>query len=71
MGLDMIKPFTIINTRAEPDGTLGVFYRAQCREQVSPTIMRTKTVEGYMNMPKGEDVDAFVFAQLKKGGWIQ
>ena len=67
----MIKPFTILSSRTEPDGTLGVFYRVQYREQVSPTVMRTKTLESYMNVPKDADIDAFVFAQLQEGGWIQ
>lgn len=71
MGLDMIKPFTILTTRVEPDGTLGVFYRVQYREQVSPTVMRTKTLESYVTCPKGSDIDAFVYEHLKEAGWFE
>ena len=67
----MIKPFTILSTRTEGDGTLGVFYRVQYREKVSPTVTRTKTLESYMSIPPGSDVDAYVFQQLNQAGWIQ
>lgn len=71
MVLDMIKPFTIQSTRVEPDGTLGVLYKVQLREQVSPTIVRTKTLEAYVNLPKGEDVEVALFNYLNDAGWIQ
>ena len=67
----MIKPFTILSSRVEADGTLGVFYRVQHREQVSPTVMRTKTLESYMTMPKDADIDAFVYEHLKEAGWFE
>lgn len=67
----MIKPFTILSTRVEADGTLGVQYKVQMRQQISPTEMHTKTLESYMSCPKDADVDAYVFEQLSKAGWIQ
>jgi hypothetical protein len=67
----MIKPFTILGTRVEADGTLGVLYSVQKREVVSPTVMRTKTLESYLSMPAGEDVDAFVYQHLKEAGWVE
>lgn len=71
MVLDMIKPFTILSTRVEADGTLGVFYRVQYREYVSASLIRTKTLESYLTMPQGEDVGAFVYEHLKEAGWFE
>lgn len=67
----MIKPFTILSTREENDGSLGVFYSVSYRELAGPHVMRTKTMRGYLTMPAGGDVDAFVFDYLKKAGWVE
>lgn len=67
----MIKPFKILDTREERDGSLGVFYSVSHRELASPNVMRTKTMNGYLTMPPGEDIDAFVFEYLKKSGWVE
>lgn len=66
-----VKPFTILSTREENDGSLGVFYSVSYRELASPQVMRTKTMRGYLTMPAGGDVDAFVFDYLKKAGWVE
>lgn len=65
----MIKPFDIITTRAEPGGT-GVIYSVSRRE-INGNRETVKTVESYVLVPDGEDIDAFVFAHLKAAGWTQ
>lgn len=65
----MIKPFDIINTRAEPDG-LGVVYRVAKRVQ-EPGVSKTVVMEGYLLIPHGETVDAGVYSRLKYMGFVE
>ena len=65
----MIKPFEIKMTRQEPGGT-GVIYSVSRRE-ISDAVETVKTIESYVLVPSGQDVDSFVFDHLKASGWIQ
>ena len=65
----MIKPFDIKMTRAEPGGT-GVIYSVSRRE-INGNRETVKTVESYVLVPDGEDIDTFVFLHLKASGWVQ
>jgi hypothetical protein len=67
----MIKPFEILTVRNEPDGTVGVLYKVTYREQISSTVVLSKTLEGYFNMPVGSDVDKETYTYLLEAGWIQ
>lgn len=64
----MIKPFQIKLTREEPGGT-GVIYSVSKRE-VNGNKETVKTIESYVLVPEGLDVDAYVFNFLKQSGWV-
>ena len=65
----MIRPFDIKLTRDEPGGT-GVIYSVGRRE-INGNRETVKTVESYVLVPAGQDINAFVFAHLKASGWIE
>ena len=70
MLLDMIKPFKILQTRTEQDGSTGVIFevfKSQVSEDrtASGRLMRT-----YISVPEGEDVDQYLFNFLDQGGWL-
>lgn len=65
----MIKPFEIKLTRKEEGGT-GVIYNVSKREIVG-NVETVKSVESYVFVPDGEDIDAYLFDFLKQSGWIQ
>lgn len=79
----MIKPFTITNVVTEADGRLGVSFSVRIRTllDIKPADGVTKfweggreftqKNEGYIAVPAGEDVDAYVFQALKEAGWVQ
>jgi hypothetical protein len=70
MPLAMIKPFKILETRTEQDGSTGVVFEV-FKSQVSENgtsggrLMRT-----YISVPEGEDIDQYVFNFLDRGGWV-
>lgn len=70
MVLDMIKPFQIVTTRLEDDGEIGVVYLVQKCTVVRTGRTEVTRMEGYMSVPKGEDIDQFVFDELSKAGWF-
>lgn len=65
----MIKPFDIVSTRQEPDGT-GVLYRV-AKRTVESGVDKTMIMEGYLLLPPGENVDAGVYARLKYMGFVE
>jgi hypothetical protein len=67
--MTMIKPFEIMSTRPEPEGT-GVFFRVSKRF-VFDRMETVKTLEGYLLVPRGKDIDQETFDHLKIAGWIQ
>ena len=70
MGLDMIKPYQIVDTRIEDDGETGVLYLVQRCTVVGDNRTEVKRMEGYMSVPVGADVDQFLFDELSKAGWF-
>lgn len=67
---EIVKPFKIIDTRIEDDGETGVLYRVQKSKFVSSGRVELVTMEGYMSVPAGEDIEQFLFEQLSKAGWF-
>jgi hypothetical protein len=65
----MIKPFDIIKTREDPEG-IGVFYRVSKRWGDGAKTY-TSTIEGYMLVPRNEDIEAGTYSRLKQAGLIQ
>jgi hypothetical protein len=69
MAPDMIKPFDIMRTREEPDGT-GVFYSVTKRRIEGGNTI-TSRLEGYLLIPRNENVEAGTYARLKQGGLVE
>jgi len=65
----MIKPFKILSTRDEVDGTT-VFFRVSRTEQIDETKSKTKVMETAVHVNTGEDIDEVIFNNLKDTGWI-
>ncbi len=70
MGLDMIKPFKIIQTRTEAEGSTGVIYEVWRCTSMTATKSEEQRVRAYMSIPQGRDVDAYLFEQLSQAGWF-
>jgi len=70
MGHIMIKPFKIIETRTEVDGAIGVIYEVSQSAINENKAITTKTMNGYISVPQGRNVDAYVFEQLSMAGWF-
>lgn len=66
----MIKPFKIINTRQEHDGGTGVFFEVSKVKQISENETQTSSLSSYITVPADEDIDAYLFEQLSKTGWV-
>lgn len=64
-----IKPFEILSTKAEPDGT-GVTYRVS-KKSVQGLRVQTDSMESYVLVPANEDIDAYVYNYLLESGWIE
>lgn len=67
---DVIKPFTILSTRPEQNGSTGVFYESMITEVVDETHRNTRGVRSYISVPAGEDIDTYVFNFLQDSGWL-
>lgn len=65
----MIRPFEIVQTRQEPDGT-GVIFRVQKRT-VEGDVTRTKSLQGYVLVPDGQDIEQATYRYLKESGWVE
>lgn len=65
----MLKPFEIKQTRPEEGGT-GVIYSVSKRE-VAADRETVKTIETYLLVPDGNNIDVYVFEHLRRSGWIQ
>jgi hypothetical protein len=66
----MIKPYKILQTRTEVDGTIGVIYSVSQTTSQSATVSDEKTMQAYMVIPEGWDIDEYLFEQLSKAGWF-
>lgn len=66
----MIKPFKILETREEHDGDTGVTYVVQRTSFIDQARTEEVIMQGYMSVPKGADIDQFMFDELRKAGWF-
>lgn len=66
----MIKPFRVIEQRIEADGKLGVIYEVWRVTATGPGRSRTDKLQGYIQIPEGQDTDEFLFQELSKVGWF-
>ena len=66
----MIKPFTILSVREEPDGGRTVFFRIKKTVQVTDTRSKTDTMETATHVDAGKDIDEHVYNILKDSGWL-
>ena len=67
---DIIKPFKILNTKTEQDGSTGVYFEAE-KVEVPEPLKRTRVgVQSYLSVPAGKDVDEAVFEHLQSWGWL-
>lgn len=67
---DIIKPFVILNTREEPEGSTGVFFQAEKVEMPAPLKRRRLGVQAYISVPAGKDIDQAVFEHLQNSEWL-
>lgn len=65
----MIKPFEIVNTRTEPEGT-GVVYRV-AKRFLAPGSTKIVVMEGYLLIPNSEPLDAGIYSRLKHMGYVE
>lgn len=70
MAFAMIKPFKVVQTRIEADGSTGVIYEVSKVTSISSSRTKTERLQAYMTIPPGQDVDAYLFDQLSKAGWF-
>jgi len=70
MGLDMIKPFKILSTVTEPEGSTGVHFEVTKGVVVDEHRTRTFKLRAYLSVPVDADIDAALFAFLDEGGWV-
>lgn len=63
-----IKPFEILSTRQETEGT-GVNYRVS-KSSFADGQMQTYEIESFVLVPKDEDIDAYLLKYLTESGWI-
>ena len=67
---DVIKPFEILDTRLEPEGSTGVFFQAEKVEIPQPQKRKRLGVRSYISVPAGKDIDEAVFEHLQNSGWL-
>jgi hypothetical protein len=66
----MIKPFQILETRQEQDGTTGVLFSVSRTDSINANTSGTQTMTAYMTIPDGCNVDEYLFQELSKQGWF-
>ena len=70
MGLDMIKPFKILDTRTEADGSTGVIVEVWQVTAMADGKVKKNGMRCHMQIPQGQDVDAYLFDQFSQAGWF-
>lgn len=70
MGLAMIKPFKIIESRPVANGNLGVTYQVWKFECVGPGRTRQTQMEAYTEVSPEADIDQHLFQILSEAGWF-
>jgi hypothetical protein len=70
----MIKPFTVLKTNTEADGTITVFFTVKKtifmdhEGEIRPV---TDSLETAINVPAGTiDIEKYLYEHLTKTGWI-
>ncbi len=66
----MIKPFKVLETRLEKDGTTGVIFEVSKVISAQLGKSKTTTMTSYINVSQGVDIDQFLFDELSKAGWL-
>jgi len=66
----MIKPFQILQSRTEADGTTGVIVKVWKVTAVSMNTTKTEGMQCYMQIPAGQNADEYLFDQFSKAGWF-
>lgn len=70
----MIKPFVILKTTTEVDGTITIFFTVQktvIEEYEGETRPITYSLETAINAPANTlDIDKFLYQHLTETGWI-
>lgn len=65
----IVKPFTILNTRASPDGGTEVLFRGQRTVVLDELNTTVETLEMTLFVSAEETVDEVIYSFLSKGGW--
>jgi hypothetical protein len=70
----MIKPFKVIKTNIEVDGTITIFFnivKTVIEEYEGEVRPITYSLETAINVPADtEDIDKFLYQHLTETGWI-
>lgn len=67
---ELLKPFTITETRQEPDGALGVTFEAWRTINISESKRRRARMIAFVRVETGLDPDTVVFEYLQSVGWL-
>lgn len=70
MGLAMIKPFQVIESRPVANGNIGVTYQVWKFECIGPGRTRQTKMEAYTEVAPGQDIDQHLFQTLSEAGWF-
>ena len=70
MLVDMIKPYEILSTRDEQDGSKTVFFEVSKTTMLNPSTASTEKMQTSIVIPPDVDVDEYLFADLQKSGWV-
>lgn len=66
----MIKPFEILDTRQNPNGSTGVLYHVWRVESVGPGRTKEFGCQSYLEVPAGRDLELYVHEKLSEAGWF-
>jgi len=67
---DIVKPFTVLDTKEETDGSQGVTFAITKTQFIDDATNKTIKMTTYVSIPEGEDVNTFLFTYLSEGGWL-
>lgn len=68
MDLVMIKPFNVVELTTLEDGVQRASVHVKKHERMECGV-RTHELKCVIFVPKGQDVDEFILADLKSQGW--
>ena len=66
----MIKPFKILETRSEADGSTGVIAEVWKVTAIADGRVMKDGMRCYMQVPQGQDVDTYLFDKFSQAGWF-